>query len=421
MNKKLLVLSITGVLLLSGCGSSENSETGQSSNTTDITVERGPVLNATIRDAEGQIGVSKGNGVYSFNNPTYPIESYGGYIDINRDNIVNEGDVEMNYLHLRTHTGNVMTIATTIAENNETLKALLGDGFIEDELLNERPSTNKNNAALSDEVYKYCIENNITNPALLNIADMLALRDKIQTRREHYNTSELLAEELEYKLINDELNITTLSEDNIDEVAVSIKRNIIDFIAKSDLSLEQKATLAYMWDEERLARDIYLALNELTPSQTLHNIAINAETKHVEAVESLILKYDLNILNRDDYSGGYSAQVLATYEDGEYINLELNTMYDVLYTKGSQSLEDALEVGCMVEVTDINDLNKDIEIAGDAEDIVITFENLRSGSYSHYWAFDTALKNMGVSEGCCSIGDEYCKTVVEYPQTIKNK
>jgi hypothetical protein len=78
------------------------------------------------------------------------------------------------------------------------------------------------------------------------------------------------------------------------------------------------------------------------------------------------------------------------------------------------------EVGCMVEVTDINDLNEDIEIAQGADDLVTTFEHLRSGSYTHYWAFDRALKTMGVADGCCILGDDFCKTAAEYPSTQGN-
>lgn len=193
--------------------------------------------------------------------------------------------------------------------------------------------------------------------------------------------------------------------------------DIVNAIPTSELTLEQKATLAFMWDEERLARDIYLALNEITPSQTLYNIATRAETKHVESVENLIKKYDLNIFNSVDFTGGYDEEALASQNDREFITPDLTVLYDVLYTKGSQSLQDALEVGCMVEVTDINDLNRDIEIAGDALDIVTVFESLRSGSYSHYWGFDNALKAQGVSDGCCSLGDDFCKTVEEYPQS----
>jgi hypothetical protein len=74
----------------------------------------------------------------------------------------------------------------------------------------------------------------------------------------------------------------------------------------------------------------------------------------------------------------------------------------------------------MVEVTDINDLNEYLELAqGDgATDIVNAFTSLRNASYNHYWSFDRALKNIGVTDGCCSLGTidgvNYCQP--DYPK-----
>ncbi|MEA3418851.1 MAG: DUF2202 domain-containing protein [Campylobacterota bacterium] len=183
----------------------------------------------------------------------------------------------------------------------------------------------------------------------------------------------------------------------------------------SDLTDAQKYTLAYMWNEEKLAKDIYLALYENYPVQTFYNIATKAETKHQAMIEELIKKYDLNITNLVDYKESYSEAELRAFAPGEFGIQEIKDLYDALYTKGSQSQEAALKVGCMVEVTDVNDLDEDIAIAQGAADLVAVFENLRAGSYNHYWAFDKALKNMGVAEGCASLGEEYAKTPEEYP------
>ncbi|RUM71256.1 MAG: hypothetical protein DSZ09_03250 [Sulfurovum sp.] len=49
-----------------------------------------------------------------------------------------------------------------------------------------------------------------------------------------------------------------------------------------------------------------------------------------------------------------------------------------------------------------------------AQDVEDIFDFLRKGSYNHYWAFDRALKNKGVAEGCCTLGTEYCHP--EYPK-----
>ena len=191
------------------------------------------------------------------------------------------------------------------------------------------------------------------------------------------------------------------------------------------LSEEVKNDLAYMGNEERLAYDIYNKLYQSFPDlKQLDNIPTKSEIKHIEAVKALIVKYEINgtelsVTDVENKLLSPDADVDAVA--GVYDISAIQDLYDTLLVKGEQSAEDALQVGCMVEVTDIEDLDKDIQDAVDsgAEDVVQVFNFLRDGSYNHYWAFDNALKNIGVSDGCCSLGEEYCKTVEEYPQQEK--
>ncbi len=187
----------------------------------------------------------------------------------------------------------------------------------------------------------------------------------------------------------------------------------------SELEDAQKYTLAFMWNEEKLAKDIYLALNEVHPSQQFYNIATRSETKHQQMVEDLIQRYDINITNLGDFSVNYSQDELQKLPAGTFSLDIIQNLYDSLYEKGVQSKVDALQVGCIVEVTDVNDLNRDIEVAKEvnATDLVAVFESLRAGSYSHYWVFDKALKTDGIEQGCASAGEEYAKTEDEYPTT----
>ena len=184
----------------------------------------------------------------------------------------------------------------------------------------------------------------------------------------------------------------------------------------SILTEKQKYALAYMWNEEKLAYDVYTELNKVQPQKQLENIATRSEIKHIQMVEDLVQRYDINISNLDTYEIKYSEEELRALPIGKFGVDSIQGLYNVLYDKGIKSAQDALEVGCMVEVTDVNDLN--IHIASsqeiNAQDLVDTFDVLRSGSYSHYWSFDKGLKNMGVTEGCCSLGADYCKP--DYPQ-----
>ncbi len=197
----------------------------------------------------------------------------------------------------------------------------------------------------------------------------------------------------------------------------------ISLYPDSVLTQEVVDGLAYMGNEERLAYDIYTVLYNYhsdagTQIKQLQNIP-KAERKHVEIVQSIIQKYDINTDNLTDVVNPVADKnvAFADMPMGEYDIAHIQDLYDLLYAKGIQSNQAALEVGCMVEVTDIDDLDKYIAQAeaSEATDIVDAFNILRDGSYSHYWAFDKGLKNMGIVEGCAVAGVEYAKTTADYP------
>jgi len=185
---------------------------------------------------------------------------------------------------------------------------------------------------------------------------------------------------------------------------------------KSELTQDLKDSITYMFSEEKLAREVYLNVYAQQPVKQLYNIATKSEVKHEKAVNDLAVKYDLNITLYPDTDTPYDATSLESYGSGKYPVVAIQELYDMLYDKGIQSEKDALEVGCMVEVTDIDDLDKYIDQAttSKASDVLDVFDFLRKGSYKHYWAFDKGLKNKGISDGCCSVGTDYCHP--EYPQ-----
>lgn len=205
------------------------------------------------------------------------------------------------------------------------------------------------------------------------------------------------------------------SNDNTDEVLPTTVTTALSS-DKSTLNQELQDSITYMYNEEKLAKDVYLNVYEKQPLKQLYNIATKSETKHEDAVNELAIKYDLNITLYPDTEEPYDKKSLDAYGSGEYPVVAIQELYDTLYDKGIQSSKDAYEVGCMVEVTDIDDLDKYIVQATDsnASDVLAVFNFLRDGSYNHYWSFDAGLKSIGVSEGCCSLGTTYCHP--EYPQ-----
>ncbi len=200
-------------------------------------------------------------------------------------------------------------------------------------------------------------------------------------------------------------------------------QNAIDS-EKSTLSQELTNTLSFMGNEERLAYDVYNELYRQYGTKQFTNIATKSEYKHITSVQSLVKKYllndETNFTNVDAPSLGYMNTSIEDMKAGTYDISEIQALYDALVSKGSASEIEALKVGCMVEVVDVDDLDRDIILAQNenATDIVTVFNFLRDGSYNHYWAFDKGLKNKGVSNGCCSVGTvdgvNFCHP--EYPQ-----
>jgi hypothetical protein len=107
------------------------------------------------------------------------------------------------------------------------------------------------------------------------------------------------------------------------------------------LTSQEKEDLLYMYEEERLARDVYTA-------------------------------YDLELPESS--------------ESGDYAFEELELLYRDLVLQGSGSLDQALAVGAAIEELDIADLEERMERT-DKEDILITYERLRRGSINHLRAF----------------------------------
>ena len=211
---------------------------------------------------------------------------------------------------------------------------------------------------------------------------------------------------------------------NGDGPTSELPQNVQDAIAvpKSTLTQDLKDSITYMYNEEGLAYDVYMNIYKIQAVQQLQKIAENAEIKHIDAVNKLAIKYDLNMTTYDPTLEPYSKEGIS---DGKYSVQHIQNLYDALYPKGIKSKKDALEVGCMVEVVDIVDLEHYIALAGEsnASDVLEVFDFLITGSYTHYWSFHDGLVNMGIAEGCCQVTDEFnlglefCQP--DYPQKKK--
>lgn len=143
-----------------------------------------------------------------------------------------------------------------------------------------------------------------------------------------------------------------------------------------DITLDeaQAASLLYMIEEEKMARDIYDALYEITGIESFDTIS-NSEQKHYDKLLEVALKAGLDTTTLSD-------------EAGVYVNSEIQDLYTTLLAQGSLSSEDAINVGILIEQTDITDLQSAVE----SMDVTLlggVYSHLLDASQNHLTAFES--------------------------------
>jgi hypothetical protein len=146
-----------------------------------------------------------------------------------------------------------------------------------------------------------------------------------------------------------------------------------------ELTASEKDGLLYMAEEEKLAGDVYSALNEKLNMRVFDNIG-QAERTHEAAVKTLMARYSLP----DPTRGA-----------GQFSNETLQQLYDDLLSQGNASIKDALQVGAAIEEIDILDLEERMAQT-DREDISLVYSNLKRGSENHLRAFVNNLQRQGL-------------------------
>ena len=177
------------------------------------------------------------------------------------------------------------------------------------------------------------------------------------------------------------------------------------------LSKAEKKEVLFMLEEEKLARDVYLAMYEKWGHHSFDHISASEE-RHLQSILVIAKENDLKIPSS-----------ITKNEKGKFNNKKLQSLYDELITDGNQSLIEALKVGAKVEEIDINDLEKALAQT-ENETLQQLFTRLRKASGNHLRAFTKNLAKQGVEyqpillesglyksiiqsaekEGCCSSG-----------------
>jgi hypothetical protein len=142
-----------------------------------------------------------------------------------------------------------------------------------------------------------------------------------------------------------------------------------------DMDVEEISDMKYMVEEEKVARDVYEYLYKSWNLRVFDNIS-QSEQRHMDMMENLLNSNKVAYELRD--------------ERGEFYNKDLQKMYDDLIEKGSKSKQDALQVGKLIEETDIKDLEQAIKNSKNTYTIQV-YSNLLRASQNHLQAFNRQL------------------------------
>ena len=177
-----------------------------------------------------------------------------------------------------------------------------------------------------------------------------------------------------------EKTMKNINKTKIQKIGVAMVMGIImialsiPLLQAAGLNDIEKNYLLLMREEEKLARDVYQALNAKWNHRTFTNIA-KSEQQHMDSLKVLLDRYGI-----PDPTAGK--------KPGEFTNQKLQGLYAELVKKGSASLSAALAVGVEVEKLDIADLEEAISKTTQ-NDINVVYKNLLRGSNNHLKAFSS--------------------------------
>lgn len=130
--------------------------------------------------------------------------------------------------------------------------------------------------------------------------------------------------------------------------------------------------LAFMVQEEKLARDVYALAASLYPDRIFTTIN-RSESTHMAALRVLLDRYDV-------------ADPTAGAKPGVFADDDLQALYTKLAAQVRVSRDQAVQAGILVEVADIADL-KDALTLKAPSDVRTVLGNLLAGSQRHLAAF----------------------------------
>lgn len=142
------------------------------------------------------------------------------------------------------------------------------------------------------------------------------------------------------------------------------------------LQAREIAELISLYEEEKLARDVYATLGERFGLPVFNNLALS-EHSHMDLVAALL--------------GRYAVSVPADRGPGAFQDAEKAAAYSRLVVEGLSGEAEAATVGARIERDDIQILRELVQSTAN-EDVRYVLDRLLAGSENHLAAFERRLR-----------------------------
>ncbi|MCF1716195.1 DUF2202 domain-containing protein [Flavihumibacter sp. RY-1] len=176
--------------------------------------------------------------------------------------------------------------------------------------------------------------------------------------------------------VSDQVNNNT---DNLNYAGLEAQ---IKGLPKESLNTAELASLSFMREEEKLAKDVYVTLYNKWGVNIFTNISAS-ELTHMNTVLLLLNKYSLT-------------DPVGSNPVGVFRDTSLQKLYNQLVAKGNTSILEAYKVGATIEDLDLFDLKNQL-INIDNQDIRLVYEMLMKGSRNHLRSFYKNILKVGGS------------------------
>jgi len=146
---------------------------------------------------------------------------------------------------------------------------------------------------------------------------------------------------------------------------------------RPELTVDQKEMLFFIYEEGKLARDVYISLGKIHKNEGIFTLMQTIKQNHVELARGIC--------------NTHGVETSHVYENmiGKFDSPVLQTLYDSCIETGSRSRLDALEVCEFVEHTGIEDIEQ--TSIGMPDDVVSVYDQLKKASLDQLDFLESAI------------------------------